>query len=392
MKKLSISFLITLTFALGLSVHGATNVVLPANAQAAINAAQNGDSIGLLPGSVGTLTIINKEITLKANGSIPPIISKIESNGSKLTLIGVNVAELNATDAGTPSKLIVHGGKYGRITSAVSDARISYAYANYLILSNVAVVTACEVQGSSQHFQEVSLTDKIGIDVHGTGTRATLRNSRIWDYYGDGGTIYEKYIGIRVRNNSDALIHNNLIYNCYDSSGGGFETDCGMGIFVRSDSSSTVFANAIWNCHVPSHHHSSNGKTRGDRLVYAPPSTILINNFLWKNPSSVNGYTNGGVDSSNNILEANASAVVFTDMSAGDFSPHPSSALINAGPTDLQFKDRDGTRNDIGMFGGHDYIPNGRNSSKPVVISLELPVAVPRNGTATIKSTGATVK
>ena len=163
-----LSFIIGATLA-----HGVTNVVLPANAQAAINAAQDGDSIGLLPGAVGTLTINNKEIILKAQGDTPPVISNIESNGSNLTLIGLNVAEVNAADAGTPSKLIIHGGKYGRITSAVSDARISYVKANYLILSKVAVVTACEIQGSSQHFQEVSLAEKIGVDIFGANTRCT---------------------------------------------------------------------------------------------------------------------------------------------------------------------------------------------------------------------------
>ena len=392
MKPFILTFFLSLILGTTLA-HGVTNVVLPANAQAAINAAQDGDSIGLLPGAVGTLTITNKEITLKANGSTPPVISKIESNGSKLTLIGLNVAEVNATDAGTPSKLVVHGGKYGRITSAVSDARISYAKANYLVLSKVAVVTACEVQGSSQHFQEVSLAEKIGVDISGANTRCTIRNSRIYDYYGSKGSgtdISLMYIGIIVQNSADALIHNNLIYSCYDSFGHGRETDCGMGVFVKPDSSSTILANAIWNCHVP--FVNNHTKTRGDCLVYAHASTILKNNLLWKNPTQVNGYTNGGVDSSENIKEDNASALVFVDMAAGDFTPHPSSALINGGPTDLQFTDRDGSRNDIGMFGGHDYIPNRRNSTKPVVISLGLPIAVPRNGTATIKSTGATLK
>ena len=392
MKSSILTFFLSLILSTTLA-HGVTNVVLPANAQAAINAAQDGDSIGLLTGSVGTLTINNKEIILKAQGDTPPVISKIESNGSKLTLIGLNVAEVNAADAGTPSKLVVHGGKYGRITSAVSDARISYAEANYLVLSKVAVVTACRIQGSSQHFQEVSLAEKIGVDIFGANTRATIRNSRIWNYYGLSKTnISEQFIGIRVRNNADALIHNNLIYNCYDSHGQAQETDCGIGIFVKSDSISTILSNVVWNCHVPRHNNSSHWKSRGDRLVYAPPSTILKNNFLWKNPTEVNDYTNGGVDGSENIKEDNASALVFVDMAAGDFTPHPSSALINGGPTDLQFTDRDGSRNDIGMFGGHDYIPNGRNSTKPVVISLELPIAVPRNGTATIKSTGATLK
>ena len=66
---------------------------------------------------------------------------------------------------------------------------------------------------------------------------------------------------------------------------------------------------------------------------------------------------------------------------------------INAGPPDAQYNDRDGTRNDIGMFGGHNYIPNGRTTDKPIVIGLDVaPIAVPAGGTVTIESTGATPK
>ena len=95
MKSSILTFFLSLILGTTLA-HGVTNVVLPVNAQAAIDAAQDGDSIGLLPGAVGTLTIINKEIILKAQGDTPPVISKIESTGSKLTLIGLNVAEVNA--------------------------------------------------------------------------------------------------------------------------------------------------------------------------------------------------------------------------------------------------------------------------------------------------------
>ena len=204
MKSCILTFFLSLFLGTTLAP-GVTNVVLPANAQAAINAAQDGDSIGLLPGAVGTLTIINKEIILKAQGDTPPVISKIESNRSKLTLIGLNVAEVNAADAGTPSKLIIHGGKYGRITSAVSDARISYAKANYLSLSNRAVVTACELDGSTQHFQNVSLGFEIGIDVHGNNTQATIRNSRIWNYNANASSANEKFIGPTGENQSSAI-------------------------------------------------------------------------------------------------------------------------------------------------------------------------------------------
>ena len=369
-------------------MHGVTNVVLPANAQAAINAAQDGDSIGLLPGAVGTLTINNKEIILKAQGDTPPVISKIESNGSKLILIGLNVAEVNATDSGTPSKLVVHGGKFGRITSSVSDARISYAKANYLSLSNRVVVTACELDGSTQHFQNVSLGFEIGIDIHGNNTQATIRNSRIWNYNSHTSSATEKFIGIRLRDNSSSTIHNNLVYDCYDSHGKGTEINCGMGIFVKTPAVANIVGNALWACYV------RDGDTgAGNRLIGSTGSAYVRNNFFWKKPAN---FVNSSLVSSGlltgNLTENNQSAVVFQNIAAGNFQPSSASRLINAGPEGTEYNDRDGSRNDIGMFGGHDYIPNGLNSTKPVVISLELPIAVPRNGTATIKSTGATFK
>ena len=389
MKSSILTFFFSLILATTLA-HGVTNVVLPANAQAAIDAAQDGDSIGLLTGSVGTLTIINKEIILKAQSDTPPVISKIESNGSKLTLIGLNVAEVNATNTGAPSKLVVHGGKYGRISSSVSDARISYAEANYLSLSNRAVVTACELDGSTQHFQNVGLGFQIGIDIHGNNTQASIRNSRIWNYQGHVGSGFmtEKMIGIRLRDNSSTTIHNNLIYNCYDSGGGGTETNSGMGIFVKSPAVSTILGNAIWGCYV-----KDGDSGAGNRLIGSTGSAYVRNNFFWKKPAN---FVNSSLVSSGlltgNLTENNQSVVVFQNLAAGNFQPSSDSRLINAGPAGTEYTDRDGSRNDIGMFGGHDYIPNGRNSTKPVVISLELPIAVPRNGTATIKSTGATVK
>ena len=290
--------------------------------------------------------------------------------------------------AGTPSKLVVHGGKYGRITSAVSDARISYAKANYLSLSNRAVVTACELDGSTQHFQNVGLGFEIGIDVHGNNTQATIRNSRIWNYNAHASSATEKFIGIRLRDNSSSTIHNNLVYDCYDSHGHGTEINCGMGIFVKSPAVATIVGNAIWGCYV-----REGGTGTGNRLIGSDGSAYVRNNFFWKKPVDrvYSAFVSSGL-LTGNLTENNASALVFQDIAAGNFQPSSASRLINAGPEGTEYNDRDGSRNDIGMFGGHDYIPNGRNSTKPVVISLELPIAVPRNGTATIKSTGATLK
>ena len=60
------------------------------------------------------------------------------------------------------------------------------------------------------------------------------------------------------------------------------------------------------------------------------------------------------------------------------YSLSANSPLINAGSPLPQYNDRDGSRNDIGMFGGHNFIPDGRTTNKPIVLGLDVaPIAVP---------------
>ena len=108
----------------------------------------------------------------------------------------------------------------------------------------------------------------------------------------------------------------------------------------------------------------------------------------------MNNYAfGGGVESVNNILEPDANNSPFVDTANGNFSLSANSPLINAGSPLPQYNDRDGSRNDIGMFGGHNFIPDGRTTNKPIVLGLDIaPIAVRTGGTVTIESTGATVK
>ena len=95
----------------------------------------------------------------------------------------------------------------------------------------------------------------------------------------------------------------------------------------------------------------------------------------------------GGVVGVDNIAEA------IDPKLNSDFTLFSTSPCIDKGPPDPQYNDRDGSRNDIGMFGGHNFIPNGRTTEKPIVLGLDVaPITVPTGGTVTIESTGATVK
>ena len=253
------------------------------------------------------------------------------------------------------------------------------------------------IEGNSQivgnHFNGRSLFG-IGIDVNGSQTYARIHNNRIYSYKkSDQSDFDSRCIGIRIKDNAKADITNNLIYDCYDSQSGGHETKAGIGIFVESTRGTTILGNALWSCLVI----GGTGSRPGHRLVWAPFANVVFkNNFLWRK----NGYQDpnnygfgGGVESVDNILEPDANNSPFVDLANGNFSPSANSPLINAGSPLPQYNDRDGSRNDIGMFGGHNFIPDGRTTNKPIVLGLDVaPIAVPTGGTITIESTGATVK
>jgi hypothetical protein len=64
----------------------------------------------------------------------------------------------------------------------------------------------------------------------------------------------------------------------------------------------------------------------------------------------------------------------------------------DAGNPDPRFNDIDGTRNDIGIYGGPFYDPDGRTGSKPVVLKAELDNTQFVRGelsTVKLKATGA---
>jgi hypothetical protein len=69
------------------------------------------------------------------------------------------------------------------------------------------------------------------------------------------------------------------------------------------------------------------------------------------------------------------------------------SPCIDKGPPNAQYNDLDGSRNDIGMHGGHGYLPDGRTTDKPIVLGIKAdPIFVPAGGIITIESTGAAPK
>ena len=376
MKFSILSFFLSLILGTTLA-HGAVIMVSPGqSAQTAVDGASHGDIIRVMPGNFGDLVIVDKNLTIRKHSTTPPTFENLEVNGSAVTLIGIEATNLTARDTSNPTRLeIVQGYYYGLIDFNATEGNFLYAGIRRLIFTGKGNVVGCDLNGNSE--------GGIGISVKGVDTFLSIRNSYIHDYKkGHSGDIDEECIGIRVKSGSYALIVNNIIENCSDVKGGGEENNSAKAILVIDGGPNTrILGNLIRACYVSGD---------ANHFLKAPLGTVLRNNFfkILAGNLAVQGQAfTGGVVGVDNIAEA-IDPKLNTDFTLASDSP-----CIDKGPPDSQYNDHDGSRNDIGMFGGHNFIPDGKTTDKPIVLGLDIaPIAVPTGGSVTIESTGATVK
>ena len=422
MKSSILTFFLSLILGTTLA-HGAVIMVSPGQSvQAAINSASTGDEIVLQAGSYNEdLNVTGKGLTFRAfnlpwiaksisvfNSSTPckfenfQLLEDLNSTGTDLEVrnaniggsITVNQAGLKLTKSTIDNDVIVNHSvnASGSDTEAfitqstITERMVCKAKKSWICYNSIRYGV---FQGTSHiignHFNGRSWAG-IGLKIEGNETKAFVSNNRIHSYkIHTSNNISDQCIGILISNNARVDIINNLIYDCFDSSGSGSEHRVGLGIYVNSTTGTKIFGNAIWNCFV-----RDGGSSVTSYLVYAPSQGVLLhNNCLYASSSSDSKEVGGGVVKIN-CFDAHPK---FTDSPNGDYSLASDSPCIDAGPSDPQYNDRDGSRNDIGMFGGHNFIPDGRTTNKPIVLGLDIaPIAVPTGGTVTIESTGATMK
>ena len=384
MKNSILTFLFSLILGTTLA-HGATRVVTDSNAQTEISAAANGDIIRFMPGTYTKITVVDKDLIFKHHGSVKANVFEIEANGSKLDLIDFSAAKVFANKSqNRTSRLRVLRGKYGRISSDADNTILAYSTLNYLKITDSGTITGNDFDGDSQFFSQVPVGGGIGIDINASNAQIMINNNLISNYRLNqtvGPTIVNECIGIRINGSPSVDIVNNVIKDCYDHRDGNELTSC-MGIYVVSAIDIRILGNVLSNCGVQ---HGTNNGTPGNRLIFAPLGVVAQNNLFWKTNLNLTTSAGGGV--------VPVATIIADPKLNADQTLRADSPCINKGPTDPQYNDRDGSRNDIGMFGGHNFIPDGRTTNKPIVLGLDVaPIAVPVGGTVTIESTGATVK
>ena len=423
MKYTILTFFLSLILGTSLA-HGAVIAVNSGEVlQDAIDSASSGDELVLADGVYNTAAVTNKSLSLRSisgsaqihsikftgatQGSIVKdirVTNYFESNQSNVRFYnceisgGVNatnsVVELIETsvagdanftgtsfNGGLSNTLLFRATINEKLTCETAKSNISYCLIRHAKIAGYSEITGNEFNGRE--------LKGIGIDIVGQSSSVIVRNNRVHQYkFASAGDDQEKFIGIRISQNAKSEITNNLIYDIGDWGSGGVENKVGIGIYVESTSSTKILGNIFWTIYA----HQLPSSVIGNVMIYAPNDNVTIsNNAFWIPPSgsSTSDYVLGGA--------VNTDAIIgdpkFIDSGNQNFALNASSSCINSGPVAAIYNDRDGSRNDIGMFGGHNFIPDGRTTNKPIVLGLDVaPIAVPTGGTVTIESTGATVK
>lgn len=191
------------------------------------------------------------------------------------------------------------------------------------------------------------------------GCEATLKNNIIvgnanGGVYGNGG-------GIRLTAANCTVTSNAGNGFCFDHDGGGDPTITIYNCIITNNAKY-----AIWLYHI--------------NLNYS------FNN-IWNNPSGEVYYNSSSSVTSFNNYSVNP---LFVDQTTGDYHLRSDSPCLNAGRPVASDNDPDGTRNNLGAYGGPDAAPFWPHPNKgPVIVDIHVSgTSVPQGESITVRATG----
>jgi len=312
--------------------------------QEAICASNPGDTIVVASGVYrlysGNITIAKKSITLKSGYGAKKTIIEGRGNSPVITFAedsrsvidGFTITSVNDID----TKPLKGGGIYCAPSSCP-------AIINNTITGNNAVFGGgiyCDSWSSPTIANNVILrnsTSRFGGGIFSYRASSNIRNNRIMENQASnaGGGIF--------CDRDSSRITNNIIRKNKAKSGGAISCD---------RSSCTIINNTI----------TRNVANYGGGIFFQGGSVRIINTILWENkddlysgwfsPASRPNHSNIG-DGDFRGLNGNISIdPLFIDPENGDFRLRLDSPCIDAGNPDPIYDDPDGSRNDMGAYGG----------------------------------------
>ena len=268
------------------------------------------------------------------------------------------------------------------------------------------VLVAPGEYGSFAVNKKVYIVSEAGPDV----TKITSGGPVTFSDPGDGASISGFTVslsghGIYVNNGCDHVrIENNIISGCGQSgvhlnANGGYlkytkitnntiSNNGGNGVYFYSYYGGSSTPKYIVNWYIANNIMTSNNNY-GVRFVNgrntALGTGIFSNNNLWNNTLGPSAGLTVSADAGNFFSDP-----LFVNSDTGDFHLQSTSLCIDAGMVSSSFNDPDGTRNNMGAYGG----PGAAGfwpepAGGPVVTELLVtPPSVPVGGTLTLKATG----
>lgn len=298
-----------------------------------------------------------------------------------LTLVLI-VLTLTIPASGRASTITVKqngGGDFDTITAAIGSASPgdTIEVFNGTYEESIVIDKDLKLVGAGPQFVAIFNSLSHGIVVN-SSKNATIT----------GFTISSYKEGIYVLQGAQAVIKNNCIVG---NGGNGICAACGVTVsavnnVLSYNSGNGVYAAYDYGCVSTINVHSNIIVNNGSYGIYLDNSRISYNgssNDVFSNKSGGYHYVAEGVNDK-------AVDPLFIDPTVGSYILKTGSPCINAGRTGAMDVDPDGTRNDMGAYGGPGaasfwpYPPGA-----PVITNLNVsPQSVSRGSTITITGTG----
>ena len=303
-------------------------------------------------------------------------INSIKSPAGSITATGSNtVAKIFATSL-TNGVITVSGGAnvqgiQSSCTGITVNGSSTADLARCTVTGNVSAASGVKRASFSRCTVTESLDSSSTLTYVSYSTLRWFRQRSNGKAFLVGNTINERNAGggntVETHETAKLTAFNNILRN-----GAAWSSD-NQAFWVSSAASIVVLNNVIYDYSGPSgdrgfrldgsatNYISSNiGYGIQDEFVYGP----FANNTVTYNLSQT---AEGGGVLLQNRVNAEPAFVDTTNFVLG-----PSSPARNAGDPDPRFNDIDGTRNDMGIYGGPFYDPEGWAGSKPVVMQMEM--------------------
>jgi len=378
------------------------NIFSGQSIQTKINSATNGDTITIYAGLYSeNLTISGKDVRL-----LRPASQSVSLSGN-ITFSGITnpytfsgftiggMADKTLTIENCP-KMSVYAVTMPAGNVSVTGSNTTADFARCTITGNVTVGSSVQRFSFTRSTVTETLDTSASNGLVAYSTLRWFRQRSSGQAYLLGNTINERNANgggtVEAYDNSKIVLKNNIIRQ--GRSGGYYELE--KAVWVASLAQLEAFNNCLYDYSAPYgtgrgfqfEPNRTNVSQLSGNIGYSISSEFLYGPFNYINAfNNLSGTGSGGGVYLASHLTTDPAFVDTTDFVLG-----PTSPARNAGDPDPRFNDIDGTRNDMGIYGGPFYDPEGRTGSKPVVLKAELDNTQFVRGelsTVKLKATGA---